>query len=402
MEDLDTYIGLWLRDVPYVWLQTDDPHSTTILSGHIRKYILPKIAYPLIFQRLSGEYTDLDSEYILPFSNKRRCGIEQLRMFMVYDPVNIQGFGMWVHSNVPYEIRVNGRKVNIPKYLTSSTTTTAYDVYDVLGLRFPNPEKVMNWQTSLMIKLTEPQPPPLFKRIRVPTLTLTEAKKLKAVKDVGELHRRWLDSLLLRAYKINGSNKAKICAPMAKGKGYESFAVIGDIRGSTVTIRDTQLLSSLKDCSESKVVLVPILWNLLDSDEAHMNLLVIVSSIAYIFDPWGSTFLEATTIKRGVKQILKKTGLDDGILDVVESERWCPKLSFQTLEGYNERAKLRPESYRKGFCVVWVLWMIETLLINPDIPPSELPRLAIQRAIADGGSLRETIEAYSNTIQQMG
>lgn len=400
---MDTYIGLWLRDVPYIWLQTDDPTSTTILSGHIRKYLLPRIAYPRLLQHLNGTYTPLDAEYILPFSSLSTCSIEQLRMFMVYHSLKIEGFGMWV-DKTNYEIRVNGRKVNIPQYLTSSTTATIYDVYDVLGLRFPTFEQLFDWQSTLMVKLTAPQPPPLFKRIRLPSSIPSDQRfkdRPSTTIDKGTLYRKWLDILLLRAYKISGNQRrAKICSPLAGGKGYESFAVIGDITSTAVSIRDTPLLYSLKECKDSKIVVIPVLWNLKKGNDAHMNLLILVSSILYVFDPWGSSFFEAQSIKKGVREILRKAGIE-GVLDIVESERWCPKLSFQTLEGYDERGRLRPSQYKKGFCVVWVLWMIETLLINPNIPPAELPRLAIQRALDDEGSLRDTIESYAEAIQSL-
>lgn len=402
---MDRYVGLWLRDIPYIWLKTEDTQSHTLLDGHIRKYLLPKIAYTTALQRINGTYTPLDAEYIVHFPSDATCGIEQLRMFMVYDKLNVDGFGMWLFDDTSYEIRVNGHTLNIPQYITASTDATIYDLYDILGISLPSQTSLRRWQSELLVKLDQPQPPYMYKHIVLPRIT-SSGDTTGRSRFTGESQRVWLNSLMLRvasaAPSRYGTNKVW-CIPTtssSKIKGYEAFAVIGDVSTEgKVSVRNTDLLENLKLCKDTQTVLIPILWNIQDGDRAHMNLVILVSSTAYIFDPWGSSFIDARELIKGIKYILSRGELDGGVLTILTPGEWCPKLSFQTLDRYvSGGGKLRPAAYRKGYCAVWVLWMIETLLLNPNIPPPDLPRAAIQRMLENEGSLNETIEAYASQI----
>lgn len=390
MIDVDTFVGLWLRDIPYIWLQNKKAKSKTILSGYTRKYLLPTFMYYHFSQSLKMKGTPLDSKLTLKLSTN--CGIEQRRMFMIYGNGNVDGFGMKKHRNVPYEIRVNGRKVYIPAYLTTSSNTTIHNVYDILGLRLPSGEQISNWQKDMLVHLDVPQPPPLFKRIVLPGLFETFGKRYHIQKDASTLYGKWLNYIL-----DSKATDHDVCMFRTSKKGYASFALEVDVSNAGHEfIHFTPMLGGIKTCRGSKKILIPVLWRSKENPSIQRMTLIIIDGItAFAFDPWGDKFYGPMNKNLDLFQMLGKLGLNRGQIEIIMGHPGLfPSLSFLTLETMKDGSILFPDEYEEGLSVIWVLWFIETILLNENVPIENLPRLAIQQMLADGETFKSTVLGY--------
>jgi hypothetical protein len=131
-------VGLWLRDVPYIWRKySNDVIEKEKLKGwrkYRRIYIIPTSHSAV--SSLKKKHIDQDGQFVLKI--KRKCGWDVIRYFMAEI----------VFPNDLYHIRVNGYPVNFPlAYTSGKTSNNVKDLYDYIGVKQPTIQDIEDWDS---------------------------------------------------------------------------------------------------------------------------------------------------------------------------------------------------------------------------------------------------------------
>lgn len=165
-----------------------------------------------------------------------------------------------------------------------------------------------------------------------------------------------------------------------------------------------EVIRALKNCFQKGIRFVCLIISLIIGNNfGHANLMIIDRQLnkIYIIDPWG----EQTRFgwEGGIK-IPYQMFVNNVIVPVSRNRFWlllrpedtCPRLSFQSLEEFNNFEENDPG----GFCYLWSLYIADLLMSNPDEDFREVINKAIAHIKSHHKSFRNFIRAFAVYIYE--
>ncbi len=130
-------------------------------------------------------------------------------------------------------------------------------------------------------------------------------------------------------------------------------------------------------------------------DRSHFMLLIvdIKKKSVYYLDPNG---FRGRLKQSLLDNIMGQLGLSMEKWAINELD-WCPSAGFQTLQSAENLKGGRPGD-PEGFCIAWVLWVVETLINNPDKHFEDVLRQAYEQMKKETGSYTRFIRRYAKSI----
>jgi len=352
------------------------------------------------------------------FNIKKKCGMDVIRYFQAT-----------TYVDVDKEIRVNGYPIHLPgRYLSRERYLDSSGLYDYLGLKPLTAAQTKGWEKSLLVKSDDPRPPPPVLEIEVPLPSTSTPVPRKGAQPKGiQLKREPSRAIHLMFWYLRHIGKYPgVCMPLSS-QGFDNMVNIMKSYSITIYIKKVDFseidlpewvvqkdfYEIAKLCMKSPTIeriFIPISWQYQWAHSAHANFLLIDKTVTnddgtknvYIFDPWGETE-HAKTI-----EVLPRVmnWLDIGANQGYKwkyhaSATWCPNMSFQRLESRIGADAKRIGDYG-GFCAVWSMWVLETLLKNPGEPYDVLVRSALNKASKITPDFRRFIRRYAHTIEEYG
>ena len=160
--DWDLEVGLWLKNIPYIWHSDiiaggGDIQQNSIWRGCKRTYIFPLSARSAL-QPITGK----SNAYMIPRGFGPGCGWDVINYFICITTDVLK----WDEN---YKVRVNGYPVYIPSvYKKGGKNMDIANLYDFIGVKIPHESDLSGWKTALLVSLEEPQPPSPFIDVDLP------------------------------------------------------------------------------------------------------------------------------------------------------------------------------------------------------------------------------------------
>lgn len=379
--DVDNIVRHWIPDVPYIWYDDKDWKKAK------RKYIFSMHHYKII--------CDLRISLIKGFASKDADVVRACRYVKNYFMC-----GTYFHLSYDYlkNIRVNGS----PAYFPKVERIDVDNLYSYLGLSHPNIDDMKKFLHELL-----QEPKQLFSPIILPSPKYEKSKvklrKNEAFRFYGGL---W--------YLSNVGKYEGVCTIISEpwrkfSPSHRATVTIADIIDIHIYVDSPDFKNVLIDfgsqkelihlCMKNKKIkriFINLSWQIIFAEYAHANLLIIDKEYykVYLFDPWGKTEFEETITV--MPALMKRLGLEMYDWEYIPSIEWCPIKSFQQLEKYEEE---KIDDY-SGYCAIWTLWIIDTLLRNPDVEYDTIIRKALQSLAKEAPDFRDFIRRYAKAIEK--
>lgn len=418
--DWDLEVGRWLKDVPYMWMKAPlaitKKENRKEWRAYQRVYIIDGVA----LTTTNGFVPVRGHGAMRIFIIKKKCGMDVIRYFQAVTHVD-------VHRSA--KIRVNGYPIHLPgRYLSRERYLQPSGLYDYLGLKPLTATQTRDWENTLLVKSDDPRPPPPVLEIEVPLPSTSTPAPRRGVKPKGiQLKRAPSREIHLMFWYLRHIGKYPgVCMPLSS-RGFDNMVNIQKSYSITIFIEkvdfseidlpewavQTDFSQITKLCMKSPTIeriFIPISWQYQWKQSAHANFLLIDKTVTnpdgtknvYIFDPWGETeHAKTIEILPGIMNWLV-IGANQGYKwKYHASATWCPNMSFQRLESRIGADAKRIGDYG-GFCAVWSMWVLETLLKNPGKPYDVLVRSALNKASKITPDFRRFIRRYAHTIEEYG
>jgi hypothetical protein len=364
-------------------------------------------------------------EYMRIFKLGKKCGMDVIRYFQAV-----------THVDVSAEIRVNGYPVRLPSsYRTYERHLQPSGLYDYLDLKPLTATQTRDWENTLLVKSDDPRPPSpaLEIELPLPSTSTPAPRKGDRVKPKGiQLKRDASRQIHLMFWYLRHIGKYPgVCMPLSS-QGFDNMIDIMKSYSIPIFIKKADfshvfLTKGAVQTDFSQIALlcmvsptierifIPITWQYQwekdrEKRSAHANFLLIDKTVTnpdgtrnvYIFDPWGETKYAKTIEVLPTVMNWLDIGANQGYKwRYHASVTWCPNISFQLLESKIGADIKRIGDYC-GFCEVWSMWVLETLLKNPGKPYDVLVRSALNEASKITPDFRRFIRRYARTIEEYG
>jgi hypothetical protein len=143
---------------------------------------------------------------------------------------------------------------------------------------------------------------------------------------------------------------------------------ISDIKtGIFVLYEDSVFIKYIKKCMKSSNIFIPVILNLITSEDNHANILLINKSnkTIEVYEPHGSRTSSSTL--GGVPGAYRKTikSLMKFWKNILPGYRVINSVDHQ--EGSAFQTTVDPENH-SGFCVTWSILFVHYRILNPTIP----------------------------------
>lgn len=399
MNDWDYEIGHWLKDVPYVWYNSDDWRTCS------RVYILPSIK---IFQNIVS-----DVQYHIPKTDVTySTGYLPLgglcKNFFNFTEVLYHKGGVYHGilkqrllrvNGVPRVFRFNINVLEDKRYLSAKKLSRWLSSND----RFTcNPKFYRSVESDLPESIDTQDIligyPKDISHVELPDDYLTPIRgKPIELSFLGiqsfDVSRLWLG--FLRKYRDD------ICLPIYNTFDYINI-IVQDDGGYQISEYDIKLykLVNNKCLSLEKIryILIPVAVSRSTADsESHANLIIVdkVDQKVYFIDPHGKYIYDElkSVYRRVISEIFDKRIDSYEMFDV---DAVCPRLSFQQFEWINDNK--RPTD-REGYCDIWIIYMVHLIINNPGKDIKELFSSALAKINSRHGQFDKFSRAYLKYIE---
>lgn len=302
---------------------------------------------------------------IFPLETKiaLKCKLPPL-LFIISEWIKIAPKGMILYNGV------------VMYRLVFERSFRATTIYDLCGASIPS-----TIDDSTLLSLVEKDI-----AVRAPPVRVPEIASQIHLKDAG-FAQELIPSAL--ANFVNENSDVSLTAFSRLGKN-EHYIVLSEAD-------DYRPLSNVKvvplENRETRFSVFAVML-LFKNNTSHMMLGVVdvEGKKVMVIDPiFANSDYAISCSKALVETAFKGYSYDDDFPIV------CPKFFVQQ----HERTEGKIMSRYPGYCVMWTLWMIETLFKNPHVPLQDLYHLAMAAAVAKYGSLRLFIELYATRIERL-
>jgi hypothetical protein len=390
--DWDGKVGYWLKDVPYVW-EKYSREEIRSWEDCGRLYILPKFYIYYVGKRVGKRYLLKNLENLIP----KLPSEYQNKKITQYFEASIESHVENIHS---LDIRLNGERIYFP--LIRGNRIPIKQMYNYLGVKLPRKEDIKTLNRIVVSRKDS-------ESLRLPEGPYYSQKE--PVNSISEQTME-LESMIFYFWYLRYIEKhSNICMPVGQlsfdlsTQWNEYVNIFVDFYETPTRILVLPDMSEMiKLCLRAKsirYIIIPIIATWDDTDEnvsIHSNFLLADISDRkdcklYIFDPNGSS--DVPWKDADLSDLIDKLGLSKlSRWTFVRSPNWCPSVSFQGLEHNPE------DGDYTGYCSIWTLWMIETIINNPHVSPNVIVRKALSELSRNTLDFDRFIRNYADAAKK--